>query len=132
MTTRYSPGCKDEKAHQCDMCENSDGRPTLYWAEKDFDLCYECLINLNNEYIPKPILSTPTLPVDSIILVSRLKVSETLRNKVFERDGYACKLCGEMSNLCLDHVKPFSQGGKTEELNLQTLCRSCNSKKRDK
>ena len=124
MTTRYAPGCNNEKAHKCDYCEVADGRPTLYWKEKDFDLCYECLLKLHNDHIPKPIL--PSIP---IIMVSRLRISEKLRNKIFERDGWACKKCGAIMDLCLDHIKPFSQGGITEEDNLQTLCRACNSRK---
>lgn len=31
-----------------------------------------------------------------------------------------------------DHIVPWSKGGKTEESNLQMLCRSCNNNKRDK
>lgn len=31
-----------------------------------------------------------------------------------------------------DHIVPWSKGGKTEESNLQMLCRSCNNDKRDK
>ena len=124
MTTSYSPGCKDEKAHQCDMCENADGRPTLYWPKKDFDICYECIFSLYGRFIPnKP---------EPIILVSRLRVREEIRNRIFARDNWTCQSCGATRNLCLDHIKPFSQGGKTEEDNLQTLCKCCNLKKRAK
>ena len=31
-----------------------------------------------------------------------------------------------------DHIVAWSKGGKTEESNLQMLCRSCNNNKRDK
>jgi len=60
----------------------------------------------------------------------RIPISEELRNKVFDRDGRKCRFCGATEDLCLDHKFPFSKGGKTEENNLQTLCRSCNLKKR--
>ena len=50
---------------------------------------------------------------------------------VFERDGYRCRHCGSgpFSDLTIDHVFPRSRGGSDEAENLQTLCRSCNSKK---
>lgn len=124
MTTYYSPGCKDEKAHRCDMCENDDGRPTLYWSEKDFDLCYECIFNLYGTYTPNPL--------EPIILVSRLKIKEELRNEIFERDSYKCRFCGNEKDLCIDHILPFSKGGKTEKNNLQILCKECNLSKRAK
>ncbi len=52
-----------------------------------------------------------------------------LRTQVFERDEYRCVTCGDYHNLTVDHVVPESKGGPTELDNLQTMCRSCNSKK---
>jgi len=56
-------------------------------------------------------------------------ISQSLRTKVFERDEYRCLHCGTHVDLCADHIIPESKGGETSESNLQTLCRSCNSKK---
>lgn len=56
-------------------------------------------------------------------------ISERLRWQVFKRDGYACLSCGATEYLRADHVVPRSEGGPTEIGNLQTLCRSCNSRK---
>jgi hypothetical protein len=63
------------------------------------------------------------------IVVSRMTITETMRNAVFERDGHSCVQCGSTDNLQVDHIYPFSKGGKTEMDNLQTLCKSCNVKK---
>lgn len=52
-----------------------------------------------------------------------------LRLMVFSRDGYECKACGSKSKLSLDHIKPVVLGGSDDPQNLQTLCRSCNSRK---
>ncbi len=57
------------------------------------------------------------------------KISQTLRTSVFERDAYRCVKCGSYKDLTCDHIYPESLGGKTTKENLQTLCRSCNSKK---
>ena len=52
-----------------------------------------------------------------------------LRALVFARDDFKCVSCGASSHLCVDHVVPVVKGGSNDEGNLQTLCRSCNSKK---
>lgn len=56
-------------------------------------------------------------------------ITRKLSLQVFDRDGYQCLSCGCRSDLTVDHVMPESKGGPTEINNLQTLCRSCNSKK---
>lgn len=53
----------------------------------------------------------------------------SLRLGIFERDAYRCQLCGEWHDLTIDHIIPKSRGGLTVLDNLQTLCRSCNSRK---
>lgn len=55
-----------------------------------------------------------------------------LRFKVLKRDRYRCVACGRSPAtdlscvLHVDHVLPFSKGGKTTFENLQTLCEECN------
>jgi len=112
-------------AHICDMCEKDDGRPTLYWKERDFDLCYECLEKL---YLYHNFISDKDEEKMGIKVI-RKTISEELRNKIFKRDGYKCKKCGRKEDLTIDHIIPFSKGGTTEINNLQTLCKKCNRKK---
>lgn len=52
-----------------------------------------------------------------------------LRWEVWERDNFTCQICGVRRHLAIDHVVPESKGGLMVVSNLQTLCRSCNSKK---
>jgi len=59
----------------------------------------------------------------------RPPISPTLRASVYERDGRACLFCGATESLSLDHIHPYSLGGPDTFDNLQTLCRSCNSRK---
>jgi hypothetical protein len=56
-------------------------------------------------------------------------VAPTLRAQVFARDGYQCRHCGATQGLCIDHIYPERHGGASTMDNLQTLCRSCNSRK---
>lgn len=67
----------------------------------------------------------------SIERVERAKVSNELRQEIFERDGYTCVNCGstEKESLEINHIMPISKGGKTEPSNLQTLCHDCNIRK---
>lgn len=52
-----------------------------------------------------------------------------LAARVLARDGLKCVHCGATEHLHVDHIEPWSMGGKTELENLQTLCLSCNVKK---
>ncbi len=48
-----------------------------------------------------------------------------------DRDGYQCHACESQYNLTVDHILPLSKGGTDALDNLQLLCKSCNSSKRD-
>lgn len=124
---RYSPGAsiKSDYYYICDMCGVDDGRGVLVWdnlprRKGHFALCYQCVARLYiREYLGGP----------KKLTVARAVIPEWLRNQVFERDGYKCVKCGATGNLQLDHIIPFSKGGKTEFNNLETLCKTCNLKK---
>lgn len=55
-----------------------------------------------------------------------------LRYRVLKRDNFKCVLCGSSPatsidcKLHVDHIVPWSKGGKTEESNLRALCENCN------
>ena len=67
--------------------------------------------------------------------ILKRKVSVSTRLKVFSRDNFKCRYCGdspsinEKCQLVIDHILPLSRGGSNLIKNLQTLCRKCNSKK---
>lgn len=112
----------------CDEC-NRTNPPMLVWYSKDFHLCFKCLQILSSIYHIKQIQpdnSKTTIPI------LRMPISEELRNKIYKRDNYQCKQCNSKNNLTIDHIFPFAKGGITEESNLQTLCKSCNSRKNAK
>ena len=78
---------------------------------------------------------------EKIKMVSADKyINLKLRQKILERDRYTCQLCGHKSGeqyqdgsnvkLEVDHIAPLTQGGRTVEENLWTLCSRCNAGKK--
>jgi hypothetical protein len=59
-------------------------------------------------------------------------ISKELRWQVWERDNFTCRRCGTRQNLEVDHIHPERKGGKATLDNLQTLCKSCNTSKKDR
>ncbi len=66
---------------------------------------------------------------DIVFAKKSYRVSDKLRSKVLLRDENKCLKCGSIHDLTIDHVFPRALGGKSDEFNLRTLCRSCNSKR---
>ena len=64
-----------------------------------------------------------------IILSQKESIPQELRWDVWERDNFTCKHCGSRKFLTVDHVLAEKKGGTLDMSNLQTLCRSCNSRK---
>lgn len=58
-----------------------------------------------------------------------MKLNDSIKRKVFERDGRYCAVCGCSEKLCIDHIIPVSRGGFTVLDNLQVLCEKCNLQK---
>jgi hypothetical protein len=78
---------------------------------------------------------SPVAAVATALLVEPLDSRDIplgLRFKVLRRDSYKCVLCGDhpaRSPECVlhvDHIIPWSRGGRTREDNLRTLCAPCN------
>ena len=65
---------------------------------------------------------------DAQNFISRKKIREF----IFKRDNYRCLCCDSNKKLSIDHIIPVNKNGKNKISNLQTLCKSCNSKKSDK
>ncbi len=65
--------------------------------------------------------------------------TEQQKMRVYEKQHHKCPLCQKngieteysFEEMQGDHIKPWSKGGKTEENNLQMLCRKCNNTKSD-
>ena len=65
--------------------------------------------------------------------------TEQQKMRVYEKQHHKCPLCQKngveteysFEEMQGDHIKPWSKGGKTEENNLQMLCRKCNNSKSD-
>jgi len=60
----------------------------------------------------------------------RTRMTDRVRSTIMRRDNYQCQMCGasrvDGAKLHVDHIRPVSRDGLTEESNLQTLCEACN------
>ena len=57
------------------------------------------------------------------------RISQEVKDKVWNRDGGKCVECGSNENLEFDHIIPFSKGGANTYRNIQLLCEHCNRSK---
>ena len=72
------------------------------------------------------------LPKDDPGPPGRKSLPVQVRAQVLARDGLRCTRCGATDRLTIDHIVPVAKGGSDDTTNLQTLCKSCNSGKRDR
>lgn len=56
----------------------------------------------------------------------RRNVRKSVKEAVYERDGYACVQCGATENLSLDHIIRYADDGPDTVENLRVLCMPCN------
>lgn len=94
-------------AHYCKQCW-SEYRKTSKYKEhriRNENIRRENKINAGKKYSTKEL--------------------QILRREVFK--GKYCLCCGATIDITVDHIKPLSKGGNNSILNIQYLCRSCNS-----
>lgn len=68
-------------------------------------------------------------PIPPSKKTNRKQLSVSAALKVHEKHGFACVTCGTKKQLTVDHIIPISKGGGNDFENLQTMCKSCNSRK---
>jgi len=72
---------------------------------------------------------------DKKVIQDTREINYRLRYMILTRDKYTCRSCGASPvkdstvSLEIDHIIPWSKGGRTELSNLQVLCSKCNSGK---
>ena len=57
------------------------------------------------------------------------KITQKVKDDVWNRDGGKCVECGSNENLEFDHIIPHSKGGANTYRNIQLLCQDCNRTK---
>ena len=90
----------------------------------------------NDAVIPSPSPEAKTSSVQpdrpEITTEEKRNIPMKLRYQILTRDHYRCVVCGRSPathigvSLHIDHIMPFSNGGKTARENLRTLCNECN------
>ncbi len=93
--------------------ETKFARSTMpQWLKK-----HRCVISGVGSYTDVEIASPSVL---------RRTLRGKFKQRILDRDGNRCLLCGEAESLTLQHVWPHSVGGETSPRNLVTLCAPCN------
>ncbi|MBP7624216.1 MAG: HNH endonuclease [Xanthomonadales bacterium] len=90
-------------------------------------------VNESQEHSAQPATAEPVVNAKSSpsSVVPR-SISLSLRYRVLARDNFRCVVCGASPakdgsvELHVDHIQPWSRGGKNTDDNLRTLCLKCN------
>jgi 5-methylcytosine-specific restriction endonuclease McrA len=98
--------------------------------------------DLQKNYTPKINENEIKMKDNSIVTVKnkeeKREIPLGLRFDILKRDNYKCTVCGRSPSstfgieLHIDHIIPYSKGGKTNRENLKTLCNQCNIGKSNK
>ena len=57
------------------------------------------------------------------------RASKSVQDEVFRRDGYRCRICGEMKRLTVEFAIPPEKGGDAKNpKHLRTVCATCLTK----
>ena len=138
---RYEVMMRDQQA--CLRCRRSakDGasldvyhKVPLYKGGKTvpenlFTLCDTCAEELHSK--PKTAKARKArYASDEFIRAQRSRMTPEYKEYIKRRDHYRCQICGKGIRdgvaLEVDHIKPVSLGGTSDENNLRTLCFDCN------
>lgn len=89
-------------------------------------------VNLDTSPVPEANIKTTAPRRPQTAERDSREIRLGLRYAVLKRDHFRCVICGASPALTpgvrlhIDHIFPFSKGGKTELENLRTLCEACN------
>lgn len=70
--------------------------------------------------------------IDKYFEYERKTIQQSVKDRVWNRDGGQCVQCGSKVNLEFDHIIPVSKGGANTYRNIQLLCEKCNRSKSNK
>ena len=113
-----------------DYCKATQKKINIFWKRFHFDTTK---FNLNTPLhrgitfkgIGAIQLEEPKVENDK----KSRRISQDVKDKVWNRDGGKCVECGSNENLEFDHIIPHSKGGANTYRNIQLLCEPCNRSK---
>lgn len=129
QTEELQISTETDRRSRCINCGVSSSMVLEYMIFGAPPLCSKCMEVAARVYVERHGEGTLQAIKRYTPIPRKVPIPEEMRWEVFERDGFACKQCGSKRWLRADHVIPESAGGPTTLENLQTLCRSCNSRK---
>lgn len=104
----------------------SHKKPGMSISELISDLCDLAL----KEWDPARSPRRKTARGDGGALVTEMRrPTASMKRLLFRQSGAQCERCGSRFFLEMDHIRPWSHGGKTTPDNLRLLCRNCNQRR---
>lgn len=81
------------------------------------------------EEVKREMMDEGLLSEENDAYLKRERIPQDIQDRVWNRDGGKCVMCGSREKLEFDHIIPFSRGGSNTYRNLQILCERCNRQK---
>lgn len=119
----------------CRLCgEESRDCKEYAMIHREAQVCSKCASIISNVFSMKHSGEYLTWPNQPHLerYRPRKTIKPIIKKQVMERDRYRCVKCESFIDLQIDHIYPHSKGGSDEIDNLQTLCKLCNARKRDR
>ena len=84
--------------------------------------------NRQTDLLEVQVLSNASDPALAKIIVrkSQRQIDQHVAWRVYRRDGYRCRYCGQERPLTLDHLVTWEDGGPSSEDNCVAACSPCN------
>lgn len=104
---------------------------TFVIDREEIDKTIDRLIR-DDEVNEKPKGFYPYVITKDIKELFQRQFNKTMKEKKYREQNGICPVCGghfTLNQMQADHVKPWSDGGKTTYENLQMLCQDCNGRK---
>ncbi|WP_420541474.1 HNH endonuclease [Pseudooceanicola atlanticus] len=108
-----------------------------FFSEQELRECFSLAIRhggtLSIDLVEQTLVVTPKRSKPKASVLRNRNIPANIRAETKQHDGDVCVYCGSTNGpFEIDHIHPFSKGGRHTRGNLAVACKPCNLSKRDK